>query len=339
MALVVILSFLLPLGLACTLIISGVRGFRVGDHPVCRRCGFDLFGSPAGTAVCGECGSDLSKRKAIVIGHKLRRRKALGFGAALLMLSMAGLAIEGYGRAKHVNWWSHAPLWYLLRGAGSTDANRRRSAIAELEARLADGRLAQADLNRVFDVGLAYQGDVHRVWDSNWGDLIEDAIDAGKVSADRVERYAKQAVSEPIKFWVDSQIRMGDVVSWHVDIPASRLARYSNFETYDGWSPEFPDDRPGPNEWGPAGGGGGFCRWTAWDGDTRNRHNVSEGQHEDGAVTPIHPLQPGKHRIVLHWTRSTDGMEKAKLKASVETQQDLMATFEVMPAPATNPVP
>jgi len=33
------------------LLLFGLRGRRVGDHPHCWRCGFDLFGKPAESEV------------------------------------------------------------------------------------------------------------------------------------------------------------------------------------------------------------------------------------------------------------------------------------------------
>src|SRR5688572_29100978 len=37
---------------ATVLLIAGLRGRRVDDHPLCRRCGFDLVGSPRESVVC-----------------------------------------------------------------------------------------------------------------------------------------------------------------------------------------------------------------------------------------------------------------------------------------------
>ena len=50
-----------------TLMFVGWRGQRIGDHPYCRKCGFDLFGRPDGTKVCGECGFPLDAKRAILI--------------------------------------------------------------------------------------------------------------------------------------------------------------------------------------------------------------------------------------------------------------------------------
>ena len=66
--LVLVLILLFPLGLA--LLLLGVRGRRIDDHPICRRCGFDLFGLPAGSERCSECGAEVRRRRAIRIGRR-----------------------------------------------------------------------------------------------------------------------------------------------------------------------------------------------------------------------------------------------------------------------------
>lgn len=50
-------TLLLLLGLV--LIDLGWRGRRIGDHPTCRKCGFDLSGLAVGIGPCPECGRTL----------------------------------------------------------------------------------------------------------------------------------------------------------------------------------------------------------------------------------------------------------------------------------------
>src|SRR5262245_9621381 len=50
----------------------GLRGRRVGDHPHCRRCRFDLFGKPETSTQCPECGANLDEAHATVIGVRKR---------------------------------------------------------------------------------------------------------------------------------------------------------------------------------------------------------------------------------------------------------------------------
>src|SRR5690349_8575504 len=89
--------------LACTafsvaLIYLGLRGRRVDDHPLCRRCGYDLVGLPSDGSgrVCPECGSDLHRRRAIRTGHRARRRGQVAAGAALLAPCLAVLGFVGW---------------------------------------------------------------------------------------------------------------------------------------------------------------------------------------------------------------------------------------------------
>jgi hypothetical protein len=90
--------FLLLLGLSCILLVKGLHGIRVGDHPVCRRCGFDLFGQPAGTVVCGECGSSLSLPGAVVIGHRNRRTGLIAAGLFVLLPTLFAAVVIGTSR-------------------------------------------------------------------------------------------------------------------------------------------------------------------------------------------------------------------------------------------------
>jgi hypothetical protein len=65
------------------LLILGLRGRRVDDHPICRKCGFDLFGKPEGSTICSECSADLTyphaiPRPAVRRGDALRRLHAPG---------------------------------------------------------------------------------------------------------------------------------------------------------------------------------------------------------------------------------------------------------------------
>jgi tRNA(Ile2) C34 agmatinyltransferase TiaS len=64
-----VLLAILPLGLivvGISALVRGLRGRRIDDHPLCRRCGFDLTGKPETSTRCPECGSDLRRPRAIL---------------------------------------------------------------------------------------------------------------------------------------------------------------------------------------------------------------------------------------------------------------------------------
>lgn len=74
------------------LLVLGVRGRRVDDHPLCRTCGFDLFGVRVGEsgrpARCTECGVGLESPRTIRVGNRERRAGWLRWGLALALLGV-----------------------------------------------------------------------------------------------------------------------------------------------------------------------------------------------------------------------------------------------------------
>ena len=220
--LLAVVGIALCVGTALT--VAGVRGRRTDDHPLCRRCRFDLTGRPADAERrCPECGADLSPPRAVVVGHRRRRAGVLGLGAVLSTLAVSVGGVVAYGQAHHVNWWRYAPLGYVVRQATSSDASRRRAGLAELGDRLIDGRLRGADLDRTADAGLDYQGDSTRPWDTGWGDLLEVAHAAGRLSDERWRRYAGQAAIGMFTFRVRPRVRRGDPVPYEFTSHRGRL--------------------------------------------------------------------------------------------------------------------
>src|SRR5687767_8607470 len=121
-----------------------------GDHPLCRRCGYDLSGLPLGTAACPECGADLREPHALTTAARLRRRACakVAIGCGLLVAAFACVHV-----ARGVDWQRVKPVWMLVREG--RDADTHRAALAELIRRLDEGRLSGAEAGRVADEALA----------------------------------------------------------------------------------------------------------------------------------------------------------------------------------------
>ena len=77
------------------LCIGGLRGIRVDDHPLCRRCGYDLVGHAERPARCPECGSNTQAPLAVVLGNREVDRGRLLAGVSLIVLSSMPLALSG----------------------------------------------------------------------------------------------------------------------------------------------------------------------------------------------------------------------------------------------------
>jgi hypothetical protein len=214
-------ALLIPPGIV--LLTLGLRGRRVGDHPYCRKCGFDLFGRPPESTRCSECGSDLSGRKAIIIGTRASRHGALYFGAALL--AVGGLFFDWRGavsRVRGIEWYEYEPAWLLLRQAmGST--GRRSEALGVLAIRLREHRLSDSQLRAMGERILAAQADPKVEWDVGWGGLFEAAED--QLPPELWKRYAQQAAGASLR--VRPLVRLGDPIPAVIEYPQRRLAMLS----------------------------------------------------------------------------------------------------------------
>src|SRR4051794_15986477 len=149
-----------------------LRGRRVDDHPICRRCGFDLFGKPADSDVCSECGARLGWRGATRIGRREGRRGlALAAGTGVLVSAVVLTGI-GWVQVRGVDLQRHKPVWWLEREAGSAGANTRDAALAELIRRIALGKPGQVNdqqLARLIDRAMSHQADTSQPWVPGWG--------------------------------------------------------------------------------------------------------------------------------------------------------------------------
>ena len=200
---------------AVALLALGLRGRRTDDHPLCRRCGYDLTGRDAAAAgVCPECGVDLSRPRALRTGHRQRRPRPLVFGVGLLTILLLAGGFAGWDAAHQQDWrrrlLRHAPLGYLIRQASSADPADRFLTLNELWERSLQNRLSGPDWDRIAAAGLAYQGDLAKPWDFGWGYLIETAHAAGRRSDEQWRRYAKQAWPAVFRLDVRPAVRRGD---------------------------------------------------------------------------------------------------------------------------------
>jgi hypothetical protein len=219
--------------LATLLLRRGWHGQTVGDHPTCRRCGFDLFGLPRNSTACSECGTDLSPPNTIRTGHLHRRHGHLGAGALLLLIATAWLIVTGIATYSDLNLQPYKPAWWLSREARGPDPITRDAALAEITSRLTAGNLAQPHVDSIADHGLELQRDPSKTWNPLWGDWIELVQANGRLSTERWQRYLDQAFN--IQFTPRPQVRRGDLLPYQLNHPPARLGKtttlHANFKT------------------------------------------------------------------------------------------------------------
>ena len=189
----------LVLGGACLLVLA-VRGRRIDDHPLCRRCGFDLSGIERGQAArCPECGCSLGVRHAVRIGNR-RRRPWQVIGASMLMVIMLGVVSTAiWASATSFDWNSVKPAWLLVRESKAYGPGGA-TALDEIRRRIARKDIDQAAVSQVVDLMLARQADDDLVWNITWGDLVEEAHEHGLVSEAQWATYGLQAIQVRIAY-------------------------------------------------------------------------------------------------------------------------------------------
>src|SRR5437763_1208955 len=132
--------------LAIVAIFIARRGRRMDAHPVCRRCGFDLFGHGADAARCPECGSDLHAKRAVRIGNRVGSPALLIASSVVLLHSIAWLGTGAYFVAANIDHQRYKPDWWLTRETADSRASVRDAAFEELLRRLAAGELSEKRL-------------------------------------------------------------------------------------------------------------------------------------------------------------------------------------------------
>lgn len=191
--------FLVAVALAitgCALAWIGWCGKKIDDHPLCRKCGFDLVGKPATSKVCSECGANLERPRAVKIGRRQRQGFALWSGATLLILVMGFSTVAIAGVLKGVNWRKYEPVSWLAYESKSSSQLGRTAAVNELFLRFSLGKLGKVDFPLVVDAGLTVQGRSDWAWDPKWGNLIEKGRATGWVSDAQWYRYGSQALRQ-----------------------------------------------------------------------------------------------------------------------------------------------
>jgi len=198
--------------LGLILLVRGWRGRRIDDHPLCRRCGYDLVAS-AQAANCPECGRDLTQRGAIRIGHRCKRRLALTFGTILLLAALGGGGVLGWSHFSNFDWYPYKPLWMLRQDAAGTNATKAIASQREILARLVASKLSQSQIDGIVNEALAAQANMQKTWFAWWGDFIELAWQAGAAREQTIIQYARTAVEGAYTLEIPDRVRQGSMLT------------------------------------------------------------------------------------------------------------------------------
>lgn len=205
-------------------ILWGRRGRRIDDHPVCRRCRFDLSGLAAVTSgACSECGANLAAPRAVRRGNRRTDRLAVTVGASVLLSGLAAAVWAGSVWSRQVDWLSMTPTWLLVSRIGGVEA--KEADLRELAARARAGKLNSESTDRVVALALRKQADPSITWHSGWGELIEHGIRSGRVSGTTLERFAKDAIEARMTVGVEPWTDHNWLVNCKLKLTAGRAGR------------------------------------------------------------------------------------------------------------------
>lgn len=269
-ALIVLSSLAL---LAILLLAWAIRGKRIDDHPLCRKCRFDLVGLMATgrtpPARCPECGCDLAAT-GLHIGNRRRRRRALNLAIVLLVIAIPAAAGAGYLRLARTNIYPYLPTWALM-WRYEQDLPGQAAIPLELMTRVKAGAIDAASGARIMRRLLAVQADQSQQWIPGWGALAESLIENSLVTNDDAMTFLRQGVIAtllcPKRGRAGGSAMIGMKVSSHRLGPTSVRVRVERVSTRvgsrvtpgSGWSTArlattgwgthidivMPDERPG----------------------------------------------------------------------------------------------
>jgi len=206
------LASLLVFIIVGTLLAFGLPARVIGDHPHCRRCGYDLFGNPAARR-CSECGADLLAKRAARRGFRQPRRGFRAAGIISLPLSLTLLWLAGRELLPRYDW---RPTWWLKRDAFGPDPIARDNAVSELVSRIQEDKLSQAQVRSIADDILAMQAGQTRQWRDEWIELMVVARLKSLIDDRRMRTFVQPGYSPTLR--VRSQVRQGSPVplQWNV---------------------------------------------------------------------------------------------------------------------------
>ncbi|QYK47647.1 MAG: hypothetical protein KF838_12745 [Phycisphaeraceae bacterium] len=218
------------------LIRAGLRGRRVNDHPICRRCRFDLVGLAGSNADatshpdrCPECGTELTgntrrARRAVINGERRKRWPVLALGLALLLSGLTTGFWLSYKPLAKFPWTTWMPDWVLAEMVDSPNAARSKLVAQEILHRIRLRRFASGSHHRAVQALLHVNADPDAMWTEHMGDIIEGARAAGQVGDDAWATYASNSVAlvpmphdpvepgEPLRWMVSAIFRAGSGV-------------------------------------------------------------------------------------------------------------------------------
>ncbi len=180
--------------LAVGLLVLGVRGRVIARGEFCRKCRFDLAGTPTGAGrTCPECGQPIEDSGST--RPVLRRMSRGGVVAATVVLLLGSLLVASALGVRNV-------LLLALLPDGTVVMLAERDvdeAIGELAVRSLRSTPMSAELwKRAIDLALAHQADANIAWDPRLGDVLAAAVQGRHMDEEQLRAYFEQGMGDTV---------------------------------------------------------------------------------------------------------------------------------------------
>ncbi len=335
-AIIIGLTLLLAAGL--TLLLLGLRGRRINDHPICRGCGFDLVGVLPAGSTCPECGAGIKSSRWVRIGARRKRVTWMLAGVVLSTAAFVPIGTIAWGWASGTDLNPHKPTMLLIWESQHASPKSLDPILLELAARWRAGTLSPDHKRRLVSLALANQRNLSRPWSEGWGDLFTTAR-MEKLPTDG-EQMAFDAHSAIPKLRVQPETKPGRRIRYYLSTGESRqssigvahLKAHVLSATLNGVPIQrAPDDGTSrPALWGVASLSPAGSVVAARAGNSRPRE---EWPATEWLVLP-EDAQPGDAEIVLEVAvRTFRGSADPKIVQEVEANQQraiLRSTIKIL---------
>ena len=196
--------------------LRGRRGRQIDTHPLCAKCGYDLFGKPVDSHICPECGAIIASKFSVRIGNRQPRPRLIYGGLALSLLSVLLAWATITATTRGFNPAQYKPTWWLIKAAAAendaTGWNNRR----ELLSRLLSGNVSPGDQAKIVAAAMSLQADRSKPWNPLWGDMIQYLQNKGQLPAPDWQKYLAQ--SEIVTLNVRPNVARGDMIPLHLNV-------------------------------------------------------------------------------------------------------------------------
>lgn len=203
-----ILALISLLGLL--LLLRGLRPAREGDTRYCRRCRYNLTGSTGHR--CSECGADLTRPGAVLVGQRRIRRGRVWIGSLLLAAGLGGAVPVGVATLRSFDPYTLKPTSWVLRdvesGAPALQSRALRELVARLQRKSRDA-LTPSQAQRVADLCLEEQSapTLSAMLGSVSIDLLGELFRCDLLSDEQRQRFLENL--QVVEFRVRPRVRAG----------------------------------------------------------------------------------------------------------------------------------